>query len=63
MEMIIPKTRNTASVIELNAFEIDEISGGHVVAVVAAATAVVTLGESALNFGRNLGATIYRVFH
>lgn len=55
------KNLDTAGIIELNNLEIDYISGGHPAAI--AAAALVTLGNSALNFGRNLGATAYRILH
>lgn len=63
MEMTLSTNHDVSTLIELDALEIEQVSGGHVAVAVAAATAAVTLGKSALEFGRSLGASVYRILN
>jgi hypothetical protein len=61
MEMKSKEIREVSAIEELNSSEMDLVSGGN--PVVIATAALIGLGNSALDFGRNLGATAYRICH
>ena len=63
MEMTILEHQGAGGLIELDASEINYISGGALPAAAVAAAALVTLGKSALEFGRSLGGSVYRILH